>query len=557
MGLSPRSGRTGGAAPNVAAHLLISGLLAAVILLTVVARLRLLNFPLERDEGEYAYLGQLILQGVPPYRLAYSMKFPGTCAAYALLMAIFGQSAAGIHLGLLLVNGATIGLVFLLGRSLAGRETGLAAAASYALLSLSPSVLGFAAHAEHFVLLPVLAGAWLLHRQPDRANAGTMFGTGALFGVGFLMKQPAACFILFGAAYCFYRGMIGGAGMKGSLLQTAAFLGGAALPAGIMLLAIWTCGVFPRFWFWCVDYARTYGTLVSPAAGFRVLRSHIARIIGAGWPLWIFAVIGLATSFWDPKLRKSGVFVAGLLLASSLAVCSGFYFRSHYFVLMLPAISLLAGIALSSATEVCRDKIPALRHVPCLIFCVALASAIYADRNYLFRLSVQSLCRRLYQENPFPEAVGIGNYLNANLAPNETIAVFGSEPEICFYAHRRSATGYIYTYELMESQPDAFAMQHEMAAQILAARPAYFVVVNMSLSWLRRPDSQSWIFGWANSYLQDFEPVAVLNIRSSQQTAWLWGADAKRAMASPYSLAIFRRKGRAGIQGDMQYPIPP
>jgi hypothetical protein len=46
--------------------------------LVLAIRIRLLGIPLERDEGEYAYAGQLTLQGIPPYKLAYSMKFPGT-----------------------------------------------------------------------------------------------------------------------------------------------------------------------------------------------------------------------------------------------------------------------------------------------------------------------------------------------------------------------------------------------------------------------------------------------------------------------------------------------
>ncbi|HEY6071105.1 MAG TPA: hypothetical protein VIU85_07010, partial [Chthoniobacterales bacterium] len=58
----------------------------------VWARIRLAGLPLERDEGEYAYAGQLILQSIAPYKLAYTMKFPGTAAAYAVLMSIFGQS---------------------------------------------------------------------------------------------------------------------------------------------------------------------------------------------------------------------------------------------------------------------------------------------------------------------------------------------------------------------------------------------------------------------------------------------------------------------------------
>jgi len=35
--------------------------MVAVLVVVAAVRLRLLNFPLERDEGEYAYAGQLML----------------------------------------------------------------------------------------------------------------------------------------------------------------------------------------------------------------------------------------------------------------------------------------------------------------------------------------------------------------------------------------------------------------------------------------------------------------------------------------------------------------
>src|ERR1035438_2051371 len=79
-----------------------------VLLFVGFIRLRLRDMPLERDEGEYAYAGQLILQGIPPYELAYNMKLPGTYYAYALGMAVFGQTAAGVHLTLLAANALAI-----------------------------------------------------------------------------------------------------------------------------------------------------------------------------------------------------------------------------------------------------------------------------------------------------------------------------------------------------------------------------------------------------------------------------------------------------------------
>jgi len=61
--------------------------LGAILALVAIIRMRLATSPLERDEGEYAYIGQLMLQGIPPYKEAANMKFPGTYAAYAVIEA--------------------------------------------------------------------------------------------------------------------------------------------------------------------------------------------------------------------------------------------------------------------------------------------------------------------------------------------------------------------------------------------------------------------------------------------------------------------------------------
>jgi hypothetical protein len=165
-----------------------------VIGLVLAIRIRLLGIPLERDEGEYAYAGQLILQGIPPYKLAYNMKFPGTYAAYGLVMSIFGQTIQAIHLGLLLINVATIALIFFAGRRLINTVAGVTAAVSYAVLSVSPSVLGLAAHATNFVVLPVLGGILLLLKEQRLTDSEPsqpkqfvpLFAGGVLFGIGVL-----------------------------------------------------------------------------------------------------------------------------------------------------------------------------------------------------------------------------------------------------------------------------------------------------------------------------------------------------------------------------------
>ena len=93
-------------------------LVMLAMLFVVGVRVRLREMPLERDEGEYAYAGQLLLQGIPPYVGLYNMKLPGIYAAYAAIMAIFGETIRGVHLGLLFTNLGTGILLFLLGRAI-------------------------------------------------------------------------------------------------------------------------------------------------------------------------------------------------------------------------------------------------------------------------------------------------------------------------------------------------------------------------------------------------------------------------------------------------------
>jgi hypothetical protein len=90
--------------------------LLLAILGTSAIRLRLLSMPLERDEGEYAYAGQLILEGHPPYEQLYNMKWPGTYYSYALIESICGQSIEGIRFGVVAVNVGAILLLFLIAR---------------------------------------------------------------------------------------------------------------------------------------------------------------------------------------------------------------------------------------------------------------------------------------------------------------------------------------------------------------------------------------------------------------------------------------------------------
>jgi hypothetical protein len=152
-------------------------------------------------------------------------------------------------------------------------------------------------------------------------------------------------------------------------------------------------------------------------------------------------------------------------------------------------------------------------------------------------------CRIRYPGNPFSESIEIAKYIKANSAPSDRIAVIGSEPQIYFYADRRSATGYIYTYGLMEEQKYALKMQQEMIGDIEAVRPKYLVYVDIGASWVRRTNSSMLIFDWYAQYRKRYDLVGIVDILSKNETVYHWGDDAKNYVPrSGRRLYVYRLK---------------
>jgi hypothetical protein len=487
------------------------------------------------------------------------MKLPGVYYAYAGIMALFGQSPAGIHGGMILVTSASAVLVFLLGRRLGGLWVAAFAGPAMALLSLNPAMLGLAGHAGHFVVLFALLGTWLLLREGTCLRRRTVLAAGGCFGLAFLMKQPAIFLVAFGMVCLVYvhvqQGVRNGLRLAGGL---GLFLLGAAVPYAVIAGLLAKAGLFGRFWFWTVSYALSYGTTVSLKEGAGLLLNRLGLVAGPFLLVWGLAVAGLAACVRTPERRPVRHLLAALLALSFLTVSSGLYFRSHYFLVLLPAVALLAGFGLADLHgALCRCKPVLAFPLPVMLGVLALATPLVAQRGLLFQEPSGAVCRKLYGRNPFPEAEGIARYLAGHTNPGARIAVLGSEPEIPFLAHRPSATGYIYTYALMEAQPYSEIMQRKMIEEIEAGDPPFVVFVNIRTSWLPRPGSPDLVFTWFNRYREErLEPVVVACILPDGSTQWV--GEPAAATYSPRSndfLVVYRQR-RLGQRGPGSAALP-
>jgi hypothetical protein len=174
---------------------------------------------------------------------------------------------------------------------------------------------------------------------------------------------------------------------------------------------------------------------------------------------------------------------------------------------------------------------------------LAFANALYADRGTYFTQSPYAAIREIYGVNPFPEAVAIADYIRRNSDQNARIAVLGSEPEIFFYAQRHSATGYIYTYALVEEQSYASVMQSEFIREVEASAPEFIVSVFINQSWLRRSRSDDLIFRWADTYIREHYRLVGIADGGRNHDIYRWGTDTLTYRPRrPEVVVIYRRR---------------
>ena len=123
--------------------------------------------------------------------------------------------------------------------------------------------------------------------------------------------------------------------------------------------------------------------------------------------------------------------------------------------------------------------------------------------------------------------------------------MLGSEPQLYFYARRRTAAGHIFTYPFVERHPFAQQMQQQMCREIEAARPEFIVFVDIPTpgGW-SAPISTAFCSTCCPGCLKSYyRPVGLVDMVSLERTDYY--SDDQLAQADPHGpnrISIFQRK---------------
>ncbi|WP_181918456.1 MULTISPECIES: glycosyltransferase family 39 protein [unclassified Wenzhouxiangella] len=252
----------------------------------------------------------------------------------ALVFAVFGVSLATAQIVSLAYLAGLVGIVYLLGRRLAGRVPALVACL---LVLLVPELarLGANGYGEVPALFWAFAGLWSLHAAIDKGGGWRYFGAGLCFGLSILTKtvmlMPVGVVLgLFGLAFLFTDRV---------WRNPAAVGAGLLVPvAGWEAWKLWSFGgVAPWREWWQVQLD---GILAQAGVseGFQdspgmldKLGTHAEVLTGSlGLPVWLLPVLlalpcGLVFVA-VLRTREEGVWSGNALLPLMLAACIVAYF---------------------------------------------------------------------------------------------------------------------------------------------------------------------------------------------------------------------------------------
>src|SRR5204863_4898881 len=165
-----------------------------IILLTVAIRLPSLLHPEPIDsEAMYSVVANEIVDGGRPYADAVERKPPLLFWTYAAVFTIAGKfNWKALHIVALVWTLGSMAGLYVIGRDLFDRNTGLIAALFYSVFQPWWTWKNLTFDSEMLMNLPIIWAWTIAFRRSSSPVPPELFPAGALLGAAFLLKQPAA-----------------------------------------------------------------------------------------------------------------------------------------------------------------------------------------------------------------------------------------------------------------------------------------------------------------------------------------------------------------------------
>ena len=481
------------------------GLFLVLQLIILFWRAQYADFALDRDEGTYAYLGNLMMNGGTPYVDGFEMKPPGLFYIYGLMTSIFGYSAEGIHNSVSYSN--FIGAIFIFFSFYIYKKpwAALTAGTVFSFMAFNPWMSGFAGVAEHFMNLFTAIGIFCLAaaRKQNLLYLYALAGFAFAFSTG--IKQNGAFLAVAATAYLLFRGFFVKLNRKELQMSLFSFIGGAILCIILILLPVIISGSMADMKFWIIDYPNEFYTESIPwSKGKEYLGIYFDRTTQFGTIFWITAILGLLLSMFSKISHLSKIGFVFLLGAAFLSIFPGLRFYGHYWLFLVPAIAMLNGVFIASLGMI--EKVSVLKKITPLASVILLVAGIFLTKskheNFFTNPKEFYVMRSIYGDNPFTELRILTDEIKKEMGDDDQVVVFGSEPQVYVELDKPALNASIFMSHLGRQHSKAKDMRTDFKQVVESAMPEYVVFVMHPFSWMMTPGTDGSTYNFAFDYVK-------------------------------------------------------
>lgn len=477
-------------------HLSELVLLVAILGLTFVLRMKFWGQPFEMDEGAHAYMGWGMLQGLVPYRDMYNGKPPGIYLIHALFFLVAEPTALNIKMFASIYTLGTTLAVYYVTRKIGGQKAGIVAALLFGIFSPGPKIQGGGVNSEVFMILPYTLAAYSLVKALEDSKPKHYLLFGLWTGLACSIKQVAGVNFFWITCYLLFRIL------RAHEWQTVArtlkdgtwmAVGGVVSWLPFILYFYWHRALHD-FYFW-----QTSASFKYVADGYRggLNFSHIyyqmQNVLSENGLLWILAFVGIAYAWRglhkkgnlgsngepEPWRRIALIMLAIWPIFSFIGIAAGGRFFAHYFIQIIPSLAILGGIGLAGfVNQINTQKVHFMKSPTSLMLAGLIVGSLIlfliTDAPYYLSYDGIQISYRQYGTPLFSVTRFIGNYLGNRTQAGDLIYVWAVDPEINFYALRKSPTPYL-MYVGLENIPwDPYA---EVLQCLYRTPPKYVVAM--------------------------------------------------------------------------------
>ena len=445
---------------------------------------------IDLDESMYLLQAREWLRGGWPLVATWDLHPVGGPAMVAIALLTFGESVVSARLLGWLAVSATAWILYLTIRILGGpRAVGIGAGLLY--IIHTAILAGLATNTEllfaPFTCAALAIGVHALRNQTTLSYR-SLVAMGLLIGWALTIKQVVVplgclCFAL-PTLPAYVRGSLS---LRRGIVMAAAYALLCATPTMAFAFAYFLKGDLAAF----LD-----GSFLAPLRYIQhpiPLTAVALQVLKACFSLcWLILLalvavvrMGAPHSFHEEQATTS--FALMWLFAGCIAVAMPGQFYDHYFLILVPPLSLLAAIG---AWCVARRAGPSLAAGVLACLLISTSSDIWLDRfPHLIRLGRLSECCTLGVAHKPDVPWLVGGRIAEELAPGDPILVFNYQPIVYFLSHAALPTKIIFPVQLVGTHNFTGVDLDAELARVLISNP-HFIVVDRGSMYFVRPSAQ-------------------------------------------------------------------